>query len=58
MYRSALSHPRPKTRCTRAPVMRLWSGPALACGAEFNVEIVTVSAALVAMPSLTTSCTT
>ena len=36
----------------------VWSGPAFATGAEFNVLIVTVSAALLTVPSLTMRLTT
>ncbi len=42
------------SRVTRLPVVFVWFGPALAMGAEFDVEIVTESGALLRVPSLTT----
>ncbi len=45
------------SRVTVAATKTLWSGPALAMGAEFSVVIVTVSGAESTEPSLTTSWT-
>ena len=42
------------SRVTRLPVNLVWSGPAFATGAEFNVETVTESGALLTVPSFTT----
>ncbi len=53
---SASEEPDP-FRVTVLPVIAVWSGPALAKGAELSVEITTVSGVLERLPSLTTSVT-
>ena len=42
-------------RLTLAPTTALWSAPALATGAELLVLMLTLSGALLSVPSLTTS---
>ena len=43
------------SNCTVLPRLTFWSGPALATGREFTVLIVTVSGALLMVPSFTIS---